>query len=257
MDGAWEALAGATTRPGFPLMALACLMAGVVRGFSGFGVALVFMPVATVFAPAGVALAALNVFNAFGTFSLLGPSLRLCRGREVAVMLGGVLVGAPVGVWLLATLPDATLRWFVCLAALAAAGALASGWRATGPAPRWIGAPVGAAAGLMGGIAGLSGVPVVLFYLGRQDAPAAMRANIVVLFAGSSIVSAALLWRAGFFGAEAVALGLALAPLFLGGVEIGKRLFPLAPPEIFRRLAFGLIVFAALSGLPVWDGPEG
>lgn len=253
MSWAWEALAAAVSRPGFPVLAAACLAAGVVRGFSGFGVALVFMPVAAIFAPAGLALATLNVFNAFGTFSLLGESLRRCARGEVAVMLGGVLIGTPVGVWLLATLPDLTLRWFVCLAALAAALALASGWRATGAAPRWIGAPVGAAAGLMGGIAGLSGVPVVLFYLGRSAEPAAMRANIVVLFAASSVVSAALLWRAGFFGTEAVALGLVLAPLFLCGVEVGKRLFPLAPETLFRRLAFGLIFFAALSGLPLWD----
>ena len=50
-----------------------------------------------------------------------------------------------------------------------------------------------------------------------------------------------------------LALGLVLAPLFLGGVEVGKRLFPLAPEALFRRLAFGLIFFAALSGLPLWD----
>ena len=56
--------------------------------------------------------------------------------------------------------------------------------------------------------------------------------------------AAVLLWAA---------LGLILGPVFLAGTWTGQRLFPLAPPVLFRRLAFVLIVAAATSGLPLWD----
>jgi hypothetical protein len=201
---------------------------------------------------APVALVAMLVFDLFSAPALLPGALKRCEGREVARLLAGVAVGAPAGVALLAALDPVALRWTICGLALAAAGLLASGWRWRGAAAAWTAYPVGAASGLFGGVSGLSGVPVVLFYLGREAAAAALRANVIVLFFLASFVSAGWLFGRGLAGAEAAALGALLGPVYWLAVRAGARLFPLASERGFRRAAFGLILASALSGLPVW-----
>ncbi len=193
------------------------------------------------------------IFDGFGAVALLPWGLRNCRRREVGRLFAGVLVGAPLGIWLLATLDAGALRWIISLLALGAGAMLASGWRWRGATPAWSAYPVGWLSGLFGGISGLSGVPVILFYLARETGAATLRANVIVLFLMASFVSAGLLaWR-GMIGWDAVALGLMLGPVFWVGTVAGARAFPLASETAFRRLSYAMIFASATLGLPVWE----
>ena len=93
-------LAGALATPGLPWIALAFLAAGLVRGFTGFGTALIVMPVAAVYLPMPVAIA-LVMFAGMFTWPLIVPrALRHADRAEVLVLAGAAVVTAPVGVWL-------------------------------------------------------------------------------------------------------------------------------------------------------------
>ncbi|HAV07572.1 MAG TPA: sulfite exporter TauE/SafE family protein, partial [Rhodobacteraceae bacterium] len=60
-----DLLTEALTYPGLGWIALGALIAGAVRGFSGFGTALVFLPVAGQFLSPIWALTVLTVMDAF------------------------------------------------------------------------------------------------------------------------------------------------------------------------------------------------
>lgn len=253
MTSLLAAMEAAFFAPGFAALAAACLLAGVVRGFSGFGTSLIFMPVATIFIPGAEAIAALLIFDAFGGLMLLPAAARACDRAEVGLMALGFAMGVPAGAAMLASLDPVALRWLVAAMALGAGLALAAGVKLPQGLPRWMATPAGAMSGLFAGVSGLGGVPVVLWNLARAVEPAKMRATVITFFMIGTCFTAVTLFGSGLAGIRAVALGLILGPLFLVGTLAGRALFPLAPEHLFRRLAFGLIFAAAGTGLPIWD----
>lgn len=253
MSALIAAVEAALLSPAFPALAAACLLAGVVRGFSGFGTALIFMPVATIFIPGAEAIAALLIFDAFGGLMMVPAAWKVCDRAETGLLALGFAIGVPAGALALAALDPLALRWVVAGLALAAGATLASGLRLPPGLPRWGAAPAGMCSGVFAGVSGLGGVPVVLYSLARGIAPARMRGTIIVFFMIGSLFTAATLFGSGMAGVSAAALGLALGPVFLLGTLVGRGLFPYAPESIFRRLAFALIFGAAISGLPLWD----
>jgi uncharacterized membrane protein YfcA len=56
-----DALAVVLSEPGLPYVCLVSLVAGLVYGFAGFGSALIFMPLATLFVSPPVAVAAFSM----------------------------------------------------------------------------------------------------------------------------------------------------------------------------------------------------
>lgn len=59
-----EALAGVLATPGLVWLILTISVAGIVRGFTGFGTALVFVPVAGMFLPPQVVVAVITPVSA-------------------------------------------------------------------------------------------------------------------------------------------------------------------------------------------------
>lgn len=111
------------------IVAAAAFLAGLVRGFSGFGAAMIFMPPAAAILTPSVAAPILLIVDGLLTLPLIPPAWRRCNLAEVAqVAIPGVLA-APLGVYLLVTLDAEFLRTGIALVVLALTAALASGWR--------------------------------------------------------------------------------------------------------------------------------
>src|SRR5487761_2330411 len=78
----------------------AITVAGIVRGASGFGQALVFVPLAGLLYPPAVAVPLLWVADASVTPLLLRPHLPGTHWPEVLQLAIGGAAALPVGVWL-------------------------------------------------------------------------------------------------------------------------------------------------------------
>ncbi|WP_117190735.1 sulfite exporter TauE/SafE family protein [Rhizobium terrae] len=231
----------------------AALIAGLARGFSGFGGALIFVPLAGASVGPKIAPALLLVIDGLMTLGMLPDGWRRANRREVGTMLIGTLVGVPTGTALLAVLPPVTLRWLVSGVVLCLLVFLISGWRYHGrpKAPLTIG--VGALAGLFGGAAQLSGPPVVAYWLGGAIPPLTVRANLILYFALSTVISAVSYLISGILTAEVLLIALVAGPGYGIGLFFGSRLFGVASEVTFRRICFTLIAMAALFGLPLFD----
>ncbi len=77
------------------------LLAGLARGFSGFGAALVFVPLASAAVGPRLAAPLLLVIDGVASLWLLPGAWRLADRREASTMALGAWVGAPRGAWLL------------------------------------------------------------------------------------------------------------------------------------------------------------
>jgi len=97
-----ETFAAALAEPRiFAAVAVAAL-AGLTRGFSGFGGAMIYMPlIATIYDPRIAAVTILLVDLVSATpFAI--PEVRRCTWREVTPLSLAMAVGLPIGLWLIA-----------------------------------------------------------------------------------------------------------------------------------------------------------
>lgn len=233
---------------------LAALVAGLARGFSGFGAALIFIPLASAALGPRAAAALLLIVDNLTTLPLIPPAWRVAARREIAVMAAGALVGAPFGAALLLNLDPVPLRWGMCVLVVAMLALLASGWRYRGKPWLGLSVAVGAVSGFCSGAAQMGGPPVVAYWLGGAIPAIRVRANIVLFFAATGLISAMVYGIGGLFSIRLLLVAALMAPIYGFGVWAGSRLFGLASEANFRRACFALIALAALLGLPLWDG---
>ncbi|MCA1334829.1 TSUP family transporter [Pseudooceanicola marinus] len=247
-----QGLAGAFASPGLFVLLATCLAAGVVRGFAGFGSALIIMPVAGIFLPVPTAIVVVLCMGMLTWPVIVPRAAREADRGQVAVLAVAAIACAPLGLWLLGWLSGEMLRWCVSGAAAVTLLALVSGWRYSGRV-RWPGlAGVGAAAGVLGGTTGLSGPPVILFYLAGPSGAAVVRANTILFLALLDIgIILGLLWQGRVTGA-ALWLALLLAIPYAVGILVGQRLFAPERERAYRWLAYGVIALAIVSGLPIF-----
>lgn len=247
-----EALGTALAVPGLHWLALTMLAAGVVRGFAGFGTALVFMPVAGLFLPPAEAVTVMVMSGVLSAVALVPRALPLADRREVALLAGAAVVAAPLGLWALTRVDPDALRWGIAVAAGVTLAALVAGWRYRGRVgPAGLGA-VGASAGVLGGLTGLTGPPVILFYLAGPGTAATVRANTILFLAALDTALMVQIVGAGIVGARGVALGCLLSLPYAAGMALGVRLFRPGREAAYRRVAHAVIGGAILAGLPLW-----
>ncbi|MDE1159519.1 MAG: sulfite exporter TauE/SafE family protein [Neorhizobium sp.] len=232
---------------------VAALIAGLARGFSGFGGALIFIPLAGSAVGPKAASALLLVVDGVMTLGMLPDGFRRANRREVLTMLCGAFFGVPAGTALLALIAPVTLRWIISIVVLGLLAFLISGWRYHGKPKTYLTVGVGALAGLFGGAAQMSGPPIVAYWLGGAIAPLSVRANLVLYFALSTVLSAISYLAGGILTVAVLKIAVIVGPAYGIGLYFGSRLFGVASDTTFRRLCFTLIGMAALLGLPLFD----
>ena len=236
----------------FLWVAAAAALAGLVRGFSGFGTAMVYIPVASAFYEPKVAVVQLFIFDVVATLPLLVGAMRKCTWREIVPLLVGALIGVPVGVQLLLIVDPILLRWFISFTILLILGIMISGWRYTRTLPRPTTVVIGGLSGISGGIAGLSGPPVILFWLGGQASAPVVRANILAYFGLMSVITGMTFWANGLFTADIGRHALLIIPAYAAALGLGALAFRGANERTFRFIAFAICAAIALVALPVW-----
>ena len=229
------------------------LTAGLARGFSGFGGALIFVPLAS--AAVGTRLAAplLLVVDAVAAAGLIPGAWRHAAKREVATMAVGAAFGVPLGAWLLIKAEPLAVRWALAVMVAGLLPLLISGWRYDGQRTTSVTVGVGGLAGLMSGSVQIGGPPVVAFWLSSPMQADVVRANIVLYFAVSSVFSGVAYLAGGLITSSVLMLALLVGPTYGLGIYLGSRLFGVASETTFRRICFGLIGIAAVFSLPIFD----
>jgi len=236
----------------FVWAAIAAALAGLVRGFSGFGAALTFIPLASIVYDPRAAIVALWVVDAIGTAPFVPYHLRRAAWSDMGWLLVGTALTMPVGVWVLAHADPAPLRWGVCLFVLLCTAVLASGWRYRRRPNPAVSIAVGGFAGFSNGAVGIGGPPMVLFWLAGQSSVAQARSNIFAYFVLTTVAGFALYAWQDIFTLPIIVFGVALTPFYMIPLKLGDRLFRMGSETLFRRVAFALCAGAGLVGLPIW-----
>ncbi|MBY0612662.1 MAG: sulfite exporter TauE/SafE family protein [Beijerinckiaceae bacterium] len=236
------------------IVALAAAIGGLTRGFTGFGFAMIFMPIASSVLSPKEALATIWVIDAPFALLLGWKAFRTADRRGVISLLAASSLVFPLGLALLVHVDPVVVRWLISLTIMALVAVLASGWRYHGKPGLPLTLGVGALSGLFGGMASLSGMPLALFWLSSQaKRPVDMRADMQSYFGLSTVVSGVILAWNGVLTVNTALLGLAMMPVYGAMLYAGTHGFRVASPVTFRRAAYSVILLAAVLSLPALD----
>ena len=229
-------------------MALACIIAAFVRGYSGFGFS------ALLIAASGLVTNPLNVVAVVVVCEFLmsaqlwrrvGPDVDWSR---VLALTAGAVVGLPLGLWILTAVPENAARAAISLYILVMCAVLLAGWKIARPMGRRENLLAGVASGLANA-PGMGGLPVVAYFAAQGIQASVFRATLVAYFPILDIYSAPLYWLNGMVTADTFWAALWAIPFVFFGNWLGGRHFLNTDPQDFRRFAILLLAGLAALGL--------
>ncbi len=229
-------------------MAVATVVAGFVRGYSGFGFsALLIAAASLVTNPLNfvAVVVILETLMSLQAAKRAGPDV---DWKRVWWLLAGAAIGLPLGLWILTGVSEDTARAVVSGYVLLMCAVLLAGWRLASE----VAGPANGVVGVISGLAnapGMGGLPVAAFYAAQPMQAAVFRATLIAYFPLLDIYSAPLYWYAGLVSWDTLWAAMIALPLTLLGNWLGGRHFFGTDPQEFRRFAIVLLAGLATLGL--------
>ncbi|WP_424939389.1 sulfite exporter TauE/SafE family protein [Aliiroseovarius sp. S253] len=244
-----DLLIQALALPGLGWLLATAFTAGLVRGFAGFGTALIFLPVTAQIVDPVWAIAILIVMDLAGPAPAIPRALKDGHPRDLVRLTISMALTLPLGLFALFVVDPIVFKLAVSMVSLAMLAALVSGWRYQGQVtPKTVWA-TGGASGLLGGAAGIPGPPVILLYMASPHNPRVIRANITAFLFFYDVLMLGVFLALGKLLGMPLVLGLIAMLPNLAGNLLGGWIFNPAHEKLYRRVAYAIIAGSALSGL--------
>ena len=225
---------------------LAAFGSAFVRGLTGFGMAILLVPIlALALSPVDAVL----LMNFLSVFIGLSEIRRLLRGAERSawVIIALVAVTTPIGLYALSLTTPAIARVIIAFIALSAFVAILLPRRgALDHHPATTGG-VGVMSGLMTGYAGMPGPPVVPYYVGRDIPRETAKASMLLIFTCASMTGLASGVAMGVLEWSLAVLAALLFPAVLLGNWMGNKASGRIEDRIWR-ICVGVVLGGAALG---------
>jgi uncharacterized protein len=229
-------------------LAIACLVVGFAQAIYvlfGFGAGLIAVGALAVLLPDLQDVVVLLLLTSCPVeLAVVAASRREVQWKGVALVCSGIALGVPLGTWALRFGdPAAVLGGLGAVLVVAAAAFLALPTDRVVAWPRWAAPPVGLLSGLLSGLFGTGGPPLIFYYQLAGTQKAAFRAQLMAIFLVVSAVRIPSYVVSGLITWPRLWSSLALMPAAILGAVLGHRLHVRLSELAFRRLvSVGLIL---------------
>jgi len=225
---------------------LAMGLAAVVQSVSGFGFALMAVPLAAIAINLTTAVIAVSIASVINVSMLVLRNYKdIDRGLAVRFNVPA-LFGMPFGLVVLATVEQQRLKVVLGVLIIIATLALMRGAGSVA-ARAWIDVVAGAISGVLAASTGTNGPPLVLAAQMRKLSPDVFRATMSFTFVVSGPLSLIFFAFGGYFSWSAVWLAAGSIPLLIIGQVIGLRVRPLINGQQFARFVYLLLLLSGVS----------
>ncbi len=226
------------------------LLAMTVRGLTGFGSALIMMPLLLMILAPRLALVSDAIVEVVIGVSLLYQVRRFTRLDYLKLMLPlsllGVVAGSAALLQFEGDLVKRSLGVVVMLFALRQILALRGPAASRTRWPRAWGYAAGLTSGVLGALFGTSGPPVVIFLENQIDSGAMLRGTLIAFFAALDTLRLGSYGLGGLLTPEALLTGAVMLPTAFVGTWIGTHAHLRVNERVFRVLVGGLLLLAGL-----------
>ncbi|MGB1109325.1 MAG: sulfite exporter TauE/SafE family protein [Gammaproteobacteria bacterium] len=231
------------------LMCLIVFVAGVIRGFLGFGSALLIVPALSVLYGPALAVVVGVLIEIPTSLGLLPVAIRQADRQTVTKMLLTFVVFVPVGTLLLKSVNPELMKVVISFVVLAMVGIIALQRRMVVLLSNFGTLFAGATSGIAQGMTGMAGPLFVTALLARGESTTQTRANIVALAAGLIAVSATSFILTGLVTYQAVFYTVLGTPVILLGVWAGSALFQRLSRRNLRGVILAFLALVAVATL--------
>src|SRR5829696_4312170 len=189
-------------------------VAGVVRGITGFGGAMVMAPPLALLLGPQLAVPVILVLESVVAAPMLVQTRHRVQWKVIGAIIFAACLTVPLGVLMLVAIDPTVTRRAIAVTVIVFAFVLLQGWRYAGRPRLTTSVGLGAVSGAMLGATSIGGPPVILYLLSGPDPIETTRANLTLYVAVTSLIGVAMLWNRGVFDARAGFTALLLAPLY-------------------------------------------
>ena len=233
----------------FFILLIVISFSGFIRGFLGFGSGLITIPILSLLYSPIFAIVFNIIIEIPTSIYLTITGAKTCRFKEISPMFISTIITIPIGIFFLLAINEQVIKIIMSVLVIFFVIIIASGWRLKSTITTYVLIFTGAISGLMQGIAGMGGPPIVTILLSKGDNNDVTRGNTLIMF--SAIVFSAVLsiYYFNLFSKTLILTGIITSPLYLIASFLGSQFYNLSGSKYYRNISLlllGLIGFATL-----------
>ena len=231
----------------YVLVAAIVALGAAAQAASGFGLALLAVPLLALLLDAKTAVVTTGVVSLGLQLTVALRDHGSIRRSTIVTMTIAALIGMPVGLLILERVDDRTLTIAIGVTVLAFTLLLARGTPV--PAGTATDAAAGFPSGLISTSTGTSGPPLVIALHAREMTPVRFRATLAAQFLIQGTISVVAFALVGRITTEVGLLALAGVPGLALGWLVGNRVFAKLDHDRFRRVVLAMLALSGVASL--------
>jgi uncharacterized membrane protein YfcA len=225
------------------------MFAAVVRGYSGFGFAVIAVVGLNVFFEPQQSVAIVLSLDLICSLNLWKQAIKQADFPALKKLVFGSILGIPIGYCFLLLVPAETLKLLICLGVLALAALLFSSFRPFNAEKTTTKVGFGLASGAGTASASIGGPMIVYYMLSSNLTTSAQRATMILFFIASEALAVITLISGGLVDGTLPKALLILTVPTIVAVYYGQYLFNRRPPQSLKSFALPIMVVVALLGI--------
>jgi uncharacterized protein len=224
-------------------------LAGLVRGITGFGGAMLMAPPLSLLIGAVPTVVTALLLEAAAALVMFSDALPKINKRVLFYLILPACFTVPIGGYLLVTLDPIIARKVISAVVAIFSMILLFGLRYSGPHRQATSLVLGGIVGVLLGATSVGAPPVILYLLSGPDPQAVTRANLTVFVTAISVVGLVMLLFAGAFTTRLIVSAFLLCIPYLTATWLGGALFARMSDLGVRRLTLGFMLTMSVVGL--------
>jgi len=223
-------------------------IASIIRGFNGFGFSATCISGFSFILPAIEIVPIILILEVIISIFMVPYILNKIDWNFVLKLILGIIIGSPIGVYLLKYLPSDVTHLSVCVLIIFFSFLLMQGYLNKKINNNYGKFFTGIISGILNGLTTLGGMPVALFLLVTSIQPAIIRGSLAALFFLTDTYAFALSFFAGIVDMTTIYRTLPLIIILPIGVYMGDKFFVKSKEETYRKVVFYFLIFISIFG---------
>jgi len=224
-------------------------IASIIRGFNGFGFSATCISGFSFILPAIEIVPIILALEVIISIFMVPYIWNKIDWKFVFKILLGIIIGSPIGLYLLKHLNPETTHLSVCLLVIFFSILLMKGYSNQKINNNYGKVITGIISGTLNGLTTLGGMPVALFLLTTGIQPVVIRGSLAALFFLTDIYAFILSSFAGIVDMITIYRVIPLIFILPMGVFIGNKFFIKSKEETYRKIVFYFLIFISVLGI--------
>jgi len=221
----------------------------IIRGFNGFGFSAICISGFSFILPAIEIVPVILALEVIISIFMVPYIWSKIDWRFVFKIILGIIVGSPIGLYLLKHLNPETTHLSVCLLIIFFSILLMKGYSNKKINNNYGKFFTGIVSGTLNGLTTLGGMPVALFLLTTNIQPAIIRGSLAALFFLTDIYAFTLSFFAGIVDMTTIYRVIPLIIILPLGVFIGNKFFVKSKEVTYRKVVFYFLIIISIFGI--------